>query len=211
MTRKKTAPPAADTPAPEEKSGKHPGGRPSDYDFINLEQVRKLAARGLTDVEMADFFGCAVSTWYLWKKEHPEFSEAVKLGKDEADRKVEASLYECATTGAICQDTHFAVIDGKVIATPYVRQHKPDNTAQIFWLKNRKPGSWRDKTEVQDDRLTALLAHMNRNQGGPHGQESTHPPARGRPGPGIVRPGGGINLPDPGGKHPGRGAARRDA
>jgi hypothetical protein len=31
--------------------------------------------------------------------------------------------------------------------------------------------------KVQDDRLTALLQHMTRNQGGPNGQETRQPPA----------------------------------
>jgi len=25
----------------------------------------------------------------------------------------------------------------------------PDTVAQIFWLKNRKPGEWRDKRDVE--------------------------------------------------------------
>ena len=28
------------------------------------------------------------------------------------------------------------------------KQFIPDTTAQIFWLKNRKPEEWRDKREV---------------------------------------------------------------
>ena len=27
----------------------------------------------------------------------------------------------------------------------------PDTTAQIFWLKNRKPEKWRDRVEVQNN------------------------------------------------------------
>lgn len=31
-----------------------------------------------------------------------------------------------------------------------VEKHKPgETTAQIFWLKNRKPDKWRDKQDVQ--------------------------------------------------------------
>jgi len=28
---------------------------------------------------------------------------------------------------------------------------KPDTTAQIFWLKNRKPDKWKDKQEIEHD------------------------------------------------------------
>ena len=29
------------------------------------------------------------------------------------------------------------------------KQVSPDTTAQIFWLKNRKPQEWRDKKETE--------------------------------------------------------------
>lgn len=37
----------------------------------------------------------------------------------------------------------------------------PDTTAQIFWLKNRRPDKWRDKHEIVDntalEKLDAIL------------------------------------------------------
>lgn len=40
----------------------------------------------------------------------------------------------------------------------------PDVTAQIFWLKNRKPGEWRDKREPESttaiERLDRILAGL---------------------------------------------------
>ena len=30
-----------------------------------------------------------------------------------------------------------------------VKEVEPDTTAQIFWLKNRKPDKWRDKQDLQ--------------------------------------------------------------
>ncbi len=29
-----------------------------------------------------------------------------------------------------------------------IKEGVPDTTAQIFWLKNRKPAEWRDKQEI---------------------------------------------------------------
>ena len=39
------------------------------------------------------------------------------------------------------------------------KQVVPDTTAQIFWLKNRKPEDWRDKREIikDDDNDQVLL------------------------------------------------------
>ena len=36
----------------------------------------------------------------------------------------------------------------KIVQTPYIKHIPPDVTAQIFWLKNRRPDSFRDKPEV---------------------------------------------------------------
>lgn len=153
------------------------GGRPSDYDRINLDQARILAEKGFTDQEMAEFFGVVRSTISLWKVEHPEFSDALKLGKDAADRKVERSLFERAT-GYSHPDTYFSNFQGMVTETPMTKVYPPDTTAAIFWLKNRQPEQWRDKTEVQDDRFTALLAHMNRSKEDSNAQAQSNPPAR---------------------------------
>lgn len=158
-------------------------GRPSEYEKLNLDQVQILARKGFTDKELAEFFGVGVSTIYWWKNEHPAFLEALKLGKDEADRKVERSLFERAT-GYSHPDTHFSAHDGVVIQTPTIKQYPPNATSAIFWLKNRKPAEWREKLEVQDDRFTALLNHINRKE--TDGKESIIRPA-GRAGAGDNR------------------------
>jgi DNA-binding XRE family transcriptional regulator len=104
-------------------------GRPSKFDRINLDQVRKLAERGWTDAEMARFVGVTESTWNNWKKKHPEFLESLKEGKAVADGLVEWALFLRAIG--------FTGPDGK--------HYPPDVTACIFWLKNRRPDQWRDR------------------------------------------------------------------
>ncbi len=122
-------------------------GRPSEYDRIDMEQVRKLAEAGWIDRDMADFFGVSESTWTNWKKAHPEFLASLKDWKAQADARVERALYERAT-GYSHPDTHIAVKNGKVIKTEITKTYAPDTTAAIFWLKNRNPAEWRDKIDV---------------------------------------------------------------
>lgn len=80
------------------------------------------ARDGLTDEQIAQNMGIAVGTLYLWKKSHVEICEALKKGKEVVDFQVENALVQAA-------------LDGNV-------------TAQIFWLKNRRPDKFRDKPEV---------------------------------------------------------------
>ena len=82
------------------------------------------ARDGLTDEQIAQNMGIATGTLYLWKKSHIEICEALKKGKEVVDFQVENALVQAA-------------LDGNV-------------TAQIFWLKNRRPDKWRDKPEAAD-------------------------------------------------------------
>lgn len=123
------------------------GGRPSKFEDDLVERAYFLATKGFTDLEIAKAFGINVDTVYEWKKTRTEFSDALKLGKEESDRKVERSLYEKAT-GYSHPDTHFSAYEGIVTETPTVKHYAPDTTAAIFWLKNRKPEQWREKQEV---------------------------------------------------------------
>jgi len=123
-------------------------GRPTRYDpNRHPGQVLALARLGKTNQEMAEALNIATSTLKEWVKVHEEFREAFKEGKLEADSKVEASLF----TRAI----GFEYVERKVITFPNgetrieetTKKVLPDVTAQIFWLKNRKPHEWRDKIE----------------------------------------------------------------
>ena len=113
-------------------------GRKSKYDdFIDrkgLVLVEGWARDGLTDLQIAKNIGVAMSTFCDWKNKHPEFSEALKRSKEVADFEVESALFKKAKMG--------------------------DVTAQIFWLKNRKPKQWRDKVSFVDETQLAKLDEM---------------------------------------------------
>lgn len=132
-----------------------PAGRPSKKPGIDMAMVGKLARMGWTDAQMADFFGVAEATWYRWKAEDDQFSEALKDWKVEADARVERTLYERAL-GYSHPDVHISNYQGEITVTPITKHYPPDTTAAIFWLKNRRPAEWRDKQEVQHDATDAF-------------------------------------------------------
>jgi hypothetical protein len=133
-------------------------GRPTSFKPEYVEQARKLAQLGATDREAAEFFEVAESTLYLWKHTQPEFSEALKVGKETADARVEQSLYRRAL-GYSHDAVKMHAVEGTVVSTPYTEHYPPDTTAAIFWLKNRRPDAWRDKTET-DVNLKGDLADI---------------------------------------------------
>lgn len=124
------------------------GGRPTKYKPEYVQQAQKLVQLGATDADLADFFDVAISSISLWKVKYQEFSEALKLGKESADKRVEEALYNRAM-GYSHEDTDIRVIEGQVVVTPIIKHYPPDTTAAIFWLKNRKPVEWRDKVQQE--------------------------------------------------------------
>ncbi|WP_301965641.1 helix-turn-helix domain-containing protein [uncultured Ruminococcus sp.] len=95
----------------------------------NLLLLEGWAREGLTDEQIAKNIGITVSTFYEWKKKYSEISESLKKGKEVVDYEVENALLSSALGG--------------------------NTTAQIFWLKNRRPDKWRDKQKEETDK-TAL-------------------------------------------------------
>ena len=77
------------------------------------------ARDGLTDEQIAHNVGITVKTLYEWKNKYSDICEALKKGKEVVDYQVENALLQSALDG--------------------------NTTAQIFWLKNRRPDKWRDK------------------------------------------------------------------
>lgn len=120
-------------------------GAPTGYKPQFCAQAEKLCLLGATDAQLAEFFEVSTRTIYRWINEHSEFCQSLKVAKEEADRRVERSLYNRAVGYS-----HEAVkifmpagADAPVYA-PYTQHVPPDTTAMIFWLKNRQSGRWRD-------------------------------------------------------------------
>ena len=126
------------------------GGRPTDYREEYSVQALKLCKLGLTNEELADFFGVVVATLYNWRDKHPEFMEALKAGKTMADAEVASKLFHRAT-GYEHPEDDIKSVGGAIVITPTVKHYPPDTTAAIFWLKNRQPALWRDKREEPGD------------------------------------------------------------
>lgn len=124
-------------------------GRKSSYKEEYADQAHKLALLGLTDEEMAEFFGIGITTINRWKKDYPEFQKSLKAGKVVADANVVTKLYRRAT-GYDYDETSTTRKGRRTICEKHTSKHQPaDTTAAIFWLKNRQPDKWRDRKEVE--------------------------------------------------------------
>lgn len=119
------------------------------------------AREGLTDEQIAANCGITASTLYDWKNRFEQISEALKKGKEVVDIQVENALLKRALGYEYIEERiEVSEKDGKkVIQT--TKTVIPDTTAQIFWLKNRRPGRWRDKPVTLDTTQSAVDAFIN--------------------------------------------------
>ncbi|HBE9110316.1 TPA: helix-turn-helix domain-containing protein [Clostridioides difficile] len=110
-----------------------------------LIKIEGWARDGLTDEQIAFNIGINVKTLYDWKKKYSNICNALKKGKEVIDRQVENALLKRALGYEYDEITYEEGQETKRVT----KQVVPDTTAQIFWLKNRKPAEWRDKQIVE--------------------------------------------------------------
>lgn len=117
-----------------------------------LLKIEGWARDGLTDKQIAHNVGVTEQTLNVWKKKYPSLSESLKRGKEVIDIQVENALlkralgYEYEEVKQIIEQDSSGKDKKKIEKTK--KLIVPDVTAQIFWLKNRKPEQWRDRQNI---------------------------------------------------------------
>ncbi len=124
-----------------------------------LLQLESWARDGLTDEQIASNMGITRKTLAEWKTKYSDICDTLKMGKVVVDIQVENALLKRALGYSYDEVTRERVLDydpstGQVVGshmeiTKTVKKEvQGDTTAQIFWLKNRRPEQWRDKRDV---------------------------------------------------------------
>src|SRR5262249_7218443 len=118
-----------------------------------------------TDAQLADWFEVSVRTINEWKLKHPEFAQALKIGKAEID-----DLVERATVAHIVG--YYILVDemdrhGNIKT---VRKWVPGNAhAGMKWLQARRPQIYREQKDVHhtlnmDDAFLRFLDQIDEEQ-----------------------------------------------
>jgi hypothetical protein len=149
--------------------GKH-AGQPTKYDpKIHLDWARGLSMQGYINEEIADRMQIARTTLYNWCNEYPEFLDALKKGKELPDILAEQALFKKVIGFEYTESKTTVELDSQGKPKPakietFKKQFIPDTLAQIFWLKNRRPDRWRDRTEIEVDVKNNDIEKMSRDE-----------------------------------------------
>jgi hypothetical protein len=117
-----------------------------------VEQARSMCRLGATDEELAEHFEVCVRTIYRWRNTHEAFAEAVVVGKEHADARVERALYSRAVGCSVERTKVFKHAgDPKPVYATYKHHLPPDPVAALNWLRVRQPKKWRISEEQTRD------------------------------------------------------------
>lgn len=108
-----------------------------------LIEIEGWARDGLIDEQIAKNLGVAYSTFKVYKDKHSALSATLKKGKEVIDREVENALLKKALGYKEVLRKTKVLNDGELISYLEEVSYPGDTTAQIFWLKNRKPAEWK--------------------------------------------------------------------
>ena len=141
--------------------------------------IEGWARDGIKDEDIAKKkIGVAYSTFREWIARYPALSAALKKGKAPVDYEVENALLESTRDRVIKVKKPIKVKTRRQLAgkgtieeehIEYAEEEVfiPGNTtAQIFWLKNRRPDKWREKQhetgpEVEVEDLSGIWGMIN--------------------------------------------------
>ena len=147
-------------------------GRPTKWEDVKekLFLIENLAKEGLTNADIAKKLGIAMSTFCEYQNKYSEFKEALKKGKEIIDYQVENALLKKALGYSYEEKTYekeYNELIGEYTETltkRVIKEVAPDTTAQIFWLKNRKPELWADKHQIENTKEPVLNINMVNNE-----------------------------------------------
>jgi hypothetical protein len=136
-----------------EQKNKSNAGRKKKYNKTFPELAGQYASEGMTDVEMCKKLCISHDSFYKYKKEYPEFAEAIDKGKKEINHKVEQALLKRAL-GFDYEETTTEYASGKDGKPKIKSQRKvkktvlPEVRAMEMWLYNRDPERWKRASSV---------------------------------------------------------------
>ena len=133
----------------------------------NLIRIAAWTRDGLTEAQIAEKLGVHPNTFSRAKKDKdcgPKIIEALCKTKDVVDMEVENMLLKRAKGyeyEEVKEEWEMGILVKRTITKKTVA---PDTAAQIFWLKNRKQETWRDRREVDNtialDKLDDVLGQI---------------------------------------------------
>jgi hypothetical protein len=125
-----------------------------EYVKPRLDEITEMA-KTMMEEQIAETLGIGKSSWYKYKAEHTELSEAVKKGRQKLAGELKSTLIQKAQ-GYVYEEKKTIKEKGVVIREEiYVKKAHPDVAAINLLLKNYDP-DWRNDPAEYELKKKAL-------------------------------------------------------
>ena len=135
-------------------------GQPTLYKPEYCGLAHNYCLLGATNADLATFFEVTRRTVDNWIARHRDFAEAVRSGRVLADARVARCLYDRAV-GWQHTAERTVMHRGEARTLKDVVRYPPDTQACIFWLRDRRPDMWRERTGTASDGSIDLVAELD--------------------------------------------------
>lgn len=137
--------------------------------------VTNYCLMGADDLELCSYLDIGETTLNRWKNEHPEFREAILDGRDRADARVAASMYQRAK-GFSRDEEKLVHEKGKLARVEVTKKYyPPDTRAGTLWLHNRQRGKWKQQRQEHVVNHNVVHSMLEAIEGGSFGHPKHKP------------------------------------
>jgi hypothetical protein len=129
------------------------GKKQTDYrpEYAQLASII-VGVYGSTPAELAKVFGVKPPIIAMWINRHADFRDAIENATKNCNIRVMDRLFrQCMGYKFKTERLFYDGRRGKLVKGTYTETKQPETQAMVFWLKNRMPDKWQDKTAVGID------------------------------------------------------------
>jgi hypothetical protein len=140
-----------------------------------IKAAVKLAKKGCSNNKISEGLKVTVDTYYRWRREYPEFDEAIADARLGDLDEIEQSMGQIARGYEYQEESVEIVDDGgrKVIKKKISKKQAPPNLgAQKFILSNRRRARWSEKIEAEVSGGLSIEIGLPESLGGSAAEES---------------------------------------
>lgn len=142
-------------------------GRPGKFHPYMLEEVEKMAKFGLTNVQIAEFYGIGESTFAKYIRIYPELERALHSGRLEDGFVLQESLHKLALGYEADEYQEERAINKKgeeyIKSRKFIKKHiQPNAGAAQFLLKTRFPNQFSETVKHENTNSTRIDVNINK-------------------------------------------------
>lgn len=140
---------------------------PLAFSSAIAKRVKEFAMLGADNDTIAGFIGVPLPTFERWLVDNPKMRRALSDGRENGGVRMVRALVQRGV-GFRAKAQKVVMVDGKPQVVEYKEYYPPDVQAQRYYLNNKHPKQWQERTGPEAGAvldLAALVKALHANRG----------------------------------------------